>query len=255
MKDPDLELIAERYKVVSEWGNQQPPQQQQPGIARQIATGYAKSKVPSFGTQNSSLGGLSTMAQTGAKWGAAKTAADVAGGAVKTTGQLAAGTGLKTGLGTVTNPVGTAAGIGQIGAGLMQGSEMNKAVAAGQITPQAAAAELAASAKPKGDRKTKLIKSAVKPARESTDINKMSKVYMEQMVNPNQITAELVQYALSDPAVLEQLLGVVPSLGTHPDIVAAQQQAMMQQQAMQQQQVAAAGVVPGAAPAAGQVAA
>jgi uncharacterized protein YcfJ len=238
----------------------------------------------------------------------------------------------------------------------MQGSEMNKAVAAGQITPQAAAAELAASAKPKGDRKTKLIKSAVKPlAKEQsppsfagqyakrgalgaglvgavvgglsggpkgaaigggigaaaggtggaimgskmdqmradkidpratsflgkrfgkysskqsgedywatpqgksfldrssyqpTDINKMSKIYMEQMVNPNQITAELVQYALSDPAVLEQLLGVVPSLGTHPDIVAAQQQAMMQQQAMQQQQVAVAGAVPGAAPAA-----
>jgi hypothetical protein len=78
----------------------------------------------------------------------------------------------------------------------------------------------------------------------------MSKIYMEQMVNPNQITAELVQYALSDPAALEQLLGVVPSLGTHPDIVAAQQQAMMQQQAMQQQAMQQQAAVPGAGPAA-----
>jgi hypothetical protein len=216
MKDPDLQLIAERYAAVRSLVEQQPEQQDQPGLARQVATGYVKSQIPSI--KDGKLGALPKMAAAGAKWGnrgaaAAKTAAGTSVGIGKLSTNIA-------------NPVGTVAGIGEFGAGMMQAKHMQKAVDAGEISAQDAQAELAASAKPKGDRKTKLIKSSSKPKKEATDINNMGEIYMEQMFNPSQVANEVAAYAISDPAgaTLEWAIANVPSIQNHPQVVQFAQQ-------------------------------
>ena len=231
MKDPDLQLIAERYAAVRNLVEQQPEQQEQPGLARQVATGYVKSQVPSI--KDGKLGALPKMAAAGAKWGnrgaaAAKTAAGTSVGIGKLSTNIA-------------NPVGTVAGIGEFGAGMMQAKHMQKAVDAGEISAQDAQAELAASAKPTSKGKTKLIKSSSKPKKESTDINNMGEIYMEQMFNPAQVANEVAAYAISDPsgATLQWTITNIPSIESHPQVAQFAQQLQAQVEAE-----AAEGVVP-----------